>query len=132
MRRLRRRGQRGERAATFDAWWRDRGRHQVSADWSEPLAYRWVKRYWRVNRGGLRDAIAWEAECPAWDCHESGLALLEEVARNPTPWSEQLVTLRAVQSLTILDLDSDLDLVRNLGEYEDADEPPQPVRVPTL
>lgn len=132
MRRLRRRGQRGERAATFDAWWRDRGRHQVSVDWAETLAYRWVKRYWRVNRGGLRDAIAWEAECPAWDCQEAGLALLEEVARNPTPWSEQLVTLRAVQSLTILDLDSDLDLVRNLGEYEDADEPPQPVRVPTL
>ena len=42
---------------------------------------------------------------------------LFEVARDPDPWSRQLVTLRAVQTLSVLNLDTYCKLVYDLGEY---------------
>ncbi|NQU25778.1 MAG: hypothetical protein HQ567_31195, partial [Candidatus Nealsonbacteria bacterium] len=43
---------------------------------------------------------------------------LLSVARDPATWSRQLVTLRAVQTLSVLDLRTYCDLVADLGEYE--------------
>ena len=40
------------------------------------------------------------------------------IARDPATWSRQLVTLRAVQTLSVLDLQTYCDLVAELGEYE--------------
>ena len=45
-------------------------------------------------------------------------ALLLEVARDPDTWSRQLVVLRAVQTLSVLDLTTYCDLVAELGEYD--------------
>jgi hypothetical protein len=43
--------------------------------------------------------------------------VLFNVGRDPDPWSRQLVTLRAVQTLSVLDLKAYCDLVAELGEY---------------
>lgn len=43
--------------------------------------------------------------------------VLANVARDPAPWSRQLVILRAVQTLSVLDLQTYCDLVYELGEY---------------
>jgi hypothetical protein len=43
--------------------------------------------------------------------------LLAGIGRDPDPWSRELVTLRAVQTLSILDLKTYCDLVAELGEY---------------
>jgi hypothetical protein len=43
------------------------------------------------------------------------------VGRDPETWSRQLVTLRAVQTLSVLDLSTYCDLVAELGEYENRD-----------
>ncbi|HUT91949.1 MAG TPA: ion transporter [Thermoguttaceae bacterium] len=55
---------------------------------------------------------------------------LSEVARDPDPWSRQLVTLRAVQTLSVLNLDTYCKLVYDLGEYAaypaDGTQPPAP------
>jgi len=45
---------------------------------------------------------------------------LAAVARDPLTWSRQLTVLRAVQTLTVIDLQMYCDLVRQLGEYESA------------
>jgi len=54
---------------------------------------------------------------------------LFDVARDPAPWSRQLVTLRAVQTLSVLGLDTYCKLVYDLGEYAayPADETPAAV-----
>ncbi len=45
-------------------------------------------------------------------------ALLQSTADDPAPWSRQLVVLRAVQTLSALDLRTYCDLVAELGEYD--------------
>lgn len=44
--------------------------------------------------------------------------VLLAVARDPATWSRQLVILRAVQTLSVLDLRTYCDLVAELGEYD--------------
>lgn len=43
---------------------------------------------------------------------------LQAVGRDPATWSRQLVVLRAVQTLSVLDLNTYCDLVAELGEYD--------------
>ena len=45
-------------------------------------------------------------------------AVLAEVAGDPETWTRQLVNLRAVQTLSVLDMATYIDLVAELGEYE--------------
>ena len=58
--------------------------------------------------------------------------IVQRICRNPTTWTDQLLTLRTVQSLALLDVFSDRQIVRDLGEYEDSTEPPRPVVLPRL
>ncbi len=44
--------------------------------------------------------------------------ILLDVARDPDTWSRQLVVLRTIQTLSVLDLKTCCDLVAELGEYE--------------
>ena len=44
-------------------------------------------------------------------------AVLCDAARDPATWTQQLVVLRAVQTLSVLDLKTYCDLVAELGEY---------------
>ena len=46
--------------------------------------------------------------------------VLQSIGRDPCTWSRQLVVLRAVQTLSVLDLSTYCDLVAELGEYDDA------------
>jgi hypothetical protein len=58
--------------------------------------------------------------------------VLQEVGRDPAPWTRQLVILRAVQTLSVLDLKTYSDVVYELGEYGD-DHPQhekEPLRTP--
>lgn len=57
---------------------------------------------------------------------------IEEVAHHPQEWTEQLLTVRAVQTMALLDVYTDRDLVRDLGQYEDADRPCRPVTLPLI
>jgi hypothetical protein len=43
---------------------------------------------------------------------------LLRIGRDPATWSRQLVVLRAVQTLSVLDLRTYCDLVATLGEYD--------------
>jgi len=54
----------------------------------------------------------------AKDPLEEARRVLLAVARDPTTWTRQLVVLRAVQTLSVLDLETYCDLVAELGEYE--------------
>jgi len=58
--------------------------------------------------------------------------IVQRICKNPTTWTQQLLTIRAVQSLAMLDVLSDRQIVRDLGEYQDAPQPPQPVVLPRL
>ena len=43
--------------------------------------------------------------------------VLDAIARDPATWSRQLVVLRTIQTLSVLDLETYCDLVAELGEY---------------
>jgi hypothetical protein len=49
---------------------------------------------------------------------------LVAVGRDPATWSQQLVALRTVQTLSVLDLQTYCDLVAELGEYEPCPDDP--------
>jgi len=51
---------------------------------------------------------------PAQDARD----VLAAVARDPATWSRQLVVLRSVQTLSVLDLKTYCELVAELGEYD--------------
>ncbi len=48
---------------------------------------------------------------------EASRQVLQAVGRDPTTWSHQLLVLRTVQTLSVLDLKTYCDLVAELGEY---------------
>jgi hypothetical protein len=56
---------------------------------------------------------------------EHAQRVFEQIARDPGPWTRQLVILRTIQTLSVVDLKTYCDLVYELGEYgtEDGIEP---------
>jgi hypothetical protein len=82
---------------------------------------RYLRR--RVVRGGgalYRAALALTAWKAPDDPLDHGETVLKNVARDPESWTNQLVVLRAVQTLSVLDLKMYCELVAELGEYDDA------------
>ena len=79
------------------------------------------------RRGPLLKALGRLAKEAAsqGDPIETARGVLLGVGRDPETWSRQLVTLRAVQTLSVLDLRTYCDLVARLGEYENLDSPTQ-------
>lgn len=78
---------------------------------------------WRAIVNGKRqlvDAVLrlTDARWGERDPLQEARTVLLDVGRDPDPWSRQLVTLRAVQTLSVLDLKAYRDLVAELGEYE--------------
>ncbi len=59
-----------------------------------------------VHRGGPIDPV------------ETARRELELIGRDPSTWSHQLVVLRCVQTLTVMDVETYCRLVAELGEYE--------------
>jgi hypothetical protein len=57
---------------------------------------------------------------------------LESVVRDWQPWIRQLVVLRAVQALTVIDLETYCDLVQIVGDYETDDRFAPPPTQPAL
>lgn len=53
---------------------------------------------------------------------DDGLAILKTVARRPTFWTEQRITVKTLQSIAILDILSYFRLIHQLGEYHDGEE----------
>jgi hypothetical protein len=94
----------------FNRWWRAHGR-----------ADREVRRaLWRAvvhDRGGVRAALlAWH-RLGATTAHDLGTRRLAEFLRHPGRISEQLVTLRTVQTLALIDLLNYREHVYRLGQY---------------
>lgn len=71
----------------------------------------------------LEEALGPEAAAAA------GRAVLARAARYPAPWSQQLVTLRTVQSLTCLDILNTRAVVLDLGNYATSE--PSPANAPS-
>jgi len=71
------------------------------------------------QRGPLLDALrALASRGAPEDPVEHAKQALLAVARDPDTWSRQLVVLRTVQTLSVLDLRTCCDLVAELGEYD--------------
>lgn len=77
-----------------------------------------LRRAYAGNRGRVRTLIKGLHKAGgARQARRSGLSILATVARHPAPWSRQLLTLRTVQSLCVLDILNARDLVKELGGY---------------
>ncbi len=109
------------------AWcrWRYRGRlfqlfRQPAFAGYSPKQQRRCRRLVYCRRGGLLKALRLLTgpDAPS-DPVDRARRSLAQVARDPAPWSRQLVVLRAVQTLSVLDLKTYCDLVYELGEYAD-------------
>ncbi|MHC4953023.1 MAG: hypothetical protein ACYTGZ_03975 [Planctomycetota bacterium] len=111
--------------------------------WPRPGLYRKFLRYWRAHGTGPRLAqrAAWRATkhnhdgvrdaLIAWDEYGDGAASVGEQAlvdlvRHPERITDMLVTLRAVQTLSLIDIVNYRDHVYRLGRYEDDADPPPP------
>lgn len=119
----------------FDAWWQSQGRQLLppgSSDRrSEKKARGWVHRWWQADYQGTARLIKalGGLQQPA---DELALEILDRVMRNVHSWTEQLVTLRTVQALTILDIHSTTHIIRGLARYDDDLEEVPEVRVRML
>jgi hypothetical protein len=83
-----------------------------------PRERRWVWRAVRADRDGLMRLVQMGASLePGTEPEEAGREILAEVARHPESWSEQLVTLRTVQALSLLDVRNYRRQVWALGDY---------------
>lgn len=84
----------------------------------------WIRQAW--ERPELRKAVQTLA-CflltpdPLAEARDA----LQAVARDPAPWTRQLVVLRAVQTLSVLDLQLYCDLVARLGRYPENPSAPE-------
>ncbi len=85
-----------------------------------PNDQRLCRRLLYVRRGQLLRDVRRLARRRGADPGIEARSLLESVARDPTTWTRQLVILRAVQTLSVLDLETYRELTAELGEYEEA------------
>jgi hypothetical protein len=114
----------------FRHWWRIKGRERLSKDIKPERALRYVERWVRSDVKGFARRIA--VLTMHSNVERQIDALVEQVICEHSNWTEQLVILRAVQTLTILDMNAKERLIRNLGEYEDSGEKHEAVCVKTL
>lgn len=119
-------GSPGRRWSLRAAWCRWRHRRRIARLFDLPA--------FRCDDAGKRRAcirlicrrrgplVRWLKQLTAGDGSVEPLAaaraVLARVGRDPGPWSRQLVVLRTVQTLSVLDLRLYCDLVAELGEYE--------------
>ena len=106
------------RRRRFRRWWRKRGG-------GHPRARKALWRAVAANEDGLAEVLA------AWDggpdsARREGIRELGELLRHPARITEQLVTLRAVQTLALVDLLNYRVQVYRLGGYADHGDLPGP------
>ena len=109
--------------------------------WPRPRLFGMFRRYWKEHGIADTDArrAAWRATAAnvhgvadalrAWNdrgagCAAEGERLLAELLRHPQRITEQLVTLRAVQTLTLIDLLNYREHVYRLGRYAESGDKP--------
>ena len=78
-----------------------------------------LRRHRRAVRGWIRIVLGQGGPDP-W---ETVRARMRAVLLRTDLWSDQILVLRAVQSLTMLDVQHNCELVWNLGGYTSASEP---------
>ena len=79
-----------------------------------------LRRAFASNRGRNRTLMKLLKERGGKEhARKRGLAPLAAVARYPHPWTRQLVTLRAIQTLCVLDILNARRVVTELGGYSD-------------
>ncbi len=118
--------------ADFQRWWERQGQHFLPKAVDGRKARAWVMRWWLWDAGALAQLVELAVKND-FAPRAAALALLDRHLRNLSVLTEQLVTLRTVQTLGILELEASLHIVRGLGEYPDeAGNPPPRVRIPTL
>jgi hypothetical protein len=91
-------------------------RHVPGTD--DAKAIRWFVRAVRADWRSLRRLVALGTSLvPGTTPEEAAMDVLRQVARHPESWSDQLVTLRAVQSLSAIDVGNYRRQVHVLGGY---------------
>ena len=105
---------------TFGRWWAVHGR-------DDKHARRAVWRAVAHDVGGLRRALRASAQLGPDGARAKGAARLAELLRHPGRISEQLVTLRAVQTLALVDLLNYREHVFRLGAYAELGDAPGPL-----
>lgn len=80
-----------------------------------------LRRAFASNRGRVKTLMKLLRENGGKDnARKRGLETLALVARYPDPWTRQLITLRAVQTLCVLDIRNARSVVSDLGGYAPA------------
>ncbi len=73
-------------------------------------------RAFLADEGGLASLLA-DVEAHGPHPREAALAILRAAARDPGPWTRQLVAVRAVQTIAVLDVLSYHSVVLRLGDF---------------
>jgi hypothetical protein len=119
----------------FNRYWRQQGQTlaPAGAERQTDAAQKRRACWWAVvhNVWGAADALR------AWDrygdgCRREGEQIMAELLRHPGRIEEQLVTLRTVQTLAILDVLNYREHIYHLGQYARHGEPDERLRWDTL
>nr|MDJ0521073.1 hypothetical protein [Planctomycetota bacterium] len=101
--------------SAFRRWWLQHGR-------DDKTARKWMWRHIVHGANGSRSAlIAWRSHGPE-EARRIGTRHLADLLRHPGRISEQIVTLRIVQTLALMDLLNYREHVHRLGGYRESGE----------
>ena len=106
---------------TFGNLIKDRDYRDFRLFWSQskfadaPTKHRkWCWKAYLANRNQLKDALYFITESGDVSVAEN---IIQNIVRNPTPWTEELLAIRTVQTLSVLDVLNYRGHVAILGEY---------------
>lgn len=121
---------RAEREA-FERWWSRQGKGMLRPGTPPRWARRRILRWWRYDVDGMAELVALAGQCD-FDPRSRLLEQIGQLLPNLSGMTEQLVILRTIQTLGILELEVSRHIVHGLGEYEEPGGNTISVRIPTL
>lgn len=97
---------------SFDGFWHDKGYEKFYGLQEK----KWSWKAYLANRTKLKDVFLFIQE-------EGDIAIIDEILqqiiRNPSPWSEELIALRTIQTLSVMDVQNYRRHVARVGGYQD-------------
>lgn len=106
--------------ALFEGWWQSQGMALAGVAPETPEATdaaRALRRWWRTNTRGLAHVVAIAATVDGYDVEAHVAGLAQHISATTARWTEDLVALRALQTISLLDLQAEERLIQELGEF---------------
>ncbi len=115
--------------AHFQAWWSNQQDTWITQTGiAGPQLVGYLTRWWQNQPTGFRRFVSLASIAPACGLEERIHETIDNVLSGENIWSEQLLTLRTVQTLTVMDFALEKELIWVLGDYANGKPSAPPAR----